>query len=67
MSETEVTVRNGIVAYDETWTDGGVAQALPVESAAAAGYGVLYVEYRAWLSTLCNEVGTITTSARSTT
>ena len=59
LSETEITVKSGIIAYDETWTDGGVAQPLDVYSDSSKQYGMLYVEYRAWLQLLCHEVGTI--------
>jgi len=55
-SETEITVNSGIVAYDSSWTDGGVEQPLDVYSAEDKNYGVLYVEYRAWQQTLCNEI-----------
>lgn len=58
-SETEFTAKAGIVAYDSTWTDDGVPQALDVYSAEDAEYGILYVEYRAWLADLCNEVNGI--------
>lgn len=59
MSETEITVARGIIAYDETWTDEGVPQPLDVWSESSQQYGLMYVEYRAWLPTLCHEVGTI--------
>jgi exosome complex RNA-binding protein Csl4 len=55
-SETEITIADGITAYDDTWTDDGVPMALDVLSESSKGYGKLYVEYRAWLSDLCNEV-----------
>lgn len=59
MTETEVTVKSGIVAYDETWTDEGVPEALDVYSEESKKFGELYVETRYWLQDLCNEVGTI--------
>ncbi len=59
-SDTELTVKSGVTAYDSSWTDSGVPLALPVFSSEAAGYGKLYVEYRAWRSDLAFEVGTIT-------
>jgi hypothetical protein len=59
-SETEITLNSGIIAYDSTWTDDGVLLALDVHSSADAGYGKAYVEYRAWLSTLCYEINSIT-------
>ena len=58
-SETEITVKEGITAYDDTWTDGGVPLALDVFSESSKGYGKLYVEYRAWLSDLCAEVNAV--------
>lgn len=58
-SDTEVTVNAGVLAYDETWTDGGVLEPLDVFSEPSKGYGQLYVEARYWLSTLANDVGTI--------
>lgn len=53
---TTLTVKGGMTAYDPTWTNGGVQQALPVEA------GTLYVEYRAWLSGYAGKVTTITDS-----
>lgn len=58
-SETEITIKDGITAYDDTWTDGGVPLALEVHSEASKKYGKVYVEYRAWLSDLCHEVNGI--------
>lgn len=59
IEETQITVNDGIVAYDESWTDSGVPEPLDVWSEESQAYGELFVEYRAWLTTLCNEVGTI--------
>jgi hypothetical protein len=59
-SETEITVKSGIVAYDSGWTDGGVALPLAVYSSADLNYGAVYVEYRAWLADLCSRIGSIT-------
>jgi hypothetical protein len=56
-SATEFTVKSGIVAYDASWTDSGVALPLEVRSAAELDYGILFVEYRAWLPTLANQIG----------
>ncbi len=58
-SETELTVKSGIIAYDETWTDSGVQQPLDVYSEESKKYGLLYVETRYWLQDLCNEVNAI--------
>lgn len=58
-SDTEITVADGIIAYDETWTDDGVEQPLDVYSAEDKGYGELYVEYRAWRTDLSEDVYTI--------
>ena len=62
-NETQLTVNSGIIAYDSTWTDNGVALPLEVESSAALDYGVVYVEYRAWLATLINTVNSISDAA----
>ena len=58
-SETEITVKAGIIAYDSTWTNNGVALPLDVTSCSALNYGVVYVNYRAWLATLAYKVGSI--------
>lgn len=58
-ANTQITINSGIVAYDETWTDGGEPQPLDVYSEASKHYGVLYIEYRAWLEDLCEDIGTI--------
>jgi len=58
-SDTQITVKSGIIAYDETWTDEGVPMALDVKSESSKEYGMTYVEYRAWRSDLAFEVGTI--------
>jgi hypothetical protein len=59
LSDTEITVAEGVIAYDATWTDGGVEQALDVYSEEDEGYGELFAEVRYWLADLCTEVGTI--------
>jgi len=58
-SETEITIKEGITAFDATWTDGGVPLALEVHSESSKGYGKVYVEYRAWLADLCTEVNAL--------
>ncbi len=58
-SATQFSVKEGIIAYDETWTDGGTPLPLDLISESSLGYGRLYVEYRCWLQTLCNEVNKI--------
>jgi len=58
-SETELSVYSGMIAYDSTWTDSGVELPLDVVSEASKDYGAVYVEYRAWLQTLTNEVNFI--------
>jgi len=58
-SATELTVKAGVIAYDPTWTDGGVQQPLDVYSESSKGYGRLYVEARYWLPTLANTVNGI--------
>jgi hypothetical protein len=62
-SETEITVNDGIIAYDETWTDNGVPQPLDVYSEEEKDYGILFVEYRAWRQELIDEVNTIRDTA----
>ena len=59
-SETEITIRSNIVAYDTSWTTDGQPLPLNVYSSADLNYGVLYVQYRAWLPTLANKVNSIT-------
>jgi hypothetical protein len=59
-SATEITVKSGIIAYDSSWTDGGVALPLDVYSSSEMDYGTLYVEYRAWLPTLANTINGLT-------
>ena len=58
-SETEITVKSGIVAYDASWTDEGQPLPLDVYSSATLDYGNLYVQYRAWLPTLASQVNSI--------
>lgn len=58
-SETDITVKAGINAYDSEWTDGGVPLALSVYSSADLNYGVVYVEYRAWLADLVSQINSI--------
>lgn len=59
VSETEITVKDGIIAYDDSWTDDGVPLAMEVWSEQSKQYGQVFVEYRAWLSELCNEVNVL--------
>lgn len=58
-SETEITLKSGIVAYDATWTVDGQPLPLDVYSSVELDYGKLYVQYRAWLPTLANKVNSI--------
>lgn len=51
--DTQICVLEGIQAYHATWTDNGVAQPLEVKG------GQLYAEYREWLPTLIDAVGSI--------
>lgn len=55
-SDVELTVKSGIVAYD---AEVGTATALDVYSSDEAGYGEVYVEYRAWLPDLAGIVNSI--------
>jgi len=59
-SATEITVNSGMVAYDASWTNGGTPLPLDVYSASELNYGVLYVEYRAWLATLTSQINALT-------
>lgn len=53
MTDQEITVKEAVLAYHPTWTDGGVEQSLPVVAAD------LFVEYREWLADLADEVNAI--------
>jgi hypothetical protein len=53
VSGNNLTVKAGAIAYDPTWTSAGAEQPLPVAS------GTLYVQFREWLSELCDEVNAI--------
>lgn len=48
-----VTVNSNIHLFDSTWTDSGVQVQLPLKSA------TLYVEYRAWLDTFTEKLGSL--------
>lgn len=52
-SETEITLKSGIIAYDATWTNAGVMQPLNVKD------GEVYVNYRALVTEHVGTVGTI--------
>jgi hypothetical protein len=52
-SETEITLKSGIIGYDATWTNAGVLQPLPVKD------GEVYVNYRALVQQWVGTVGTI--------
>lgn len=59
-SDTQVTVSAGAIAYDPTWTDGGVQQPLDLAAGVPAqGTGQLFVQARYWLNTLCTELNAI--------
>ena len=53
LEETQVCVKAGVTAYHPEWKASGVALPLPVMA------GTMYVEYREWLSDLCDEVNGI--------
>jgi len=58
-----ITVNSGITVLDPTWTKAGVPQPIPLVSD-GVNYSGMYVEYRAWLPGLANNVvGTISSSA----
>ena len=56
---THLTVESGITVYDPSWTLGGIPQPLPLFSEPSKGYGRVYVQYRAFLSSLSNSIGRI--------
>lgn len=59
-SDTEFCVKSGIQAYDSSWTDNGVEEALDVITVSGcANTNQLYVEYRAWTSSLTDTVRSI--------
>ena len=62
-SSTEFITKSGITAYDATWTNNGTPMALPVYSASSLEYGKLYLEYRAWQSTHCSTIASISNVA----
>jgi hypothetical protein len=55
--ETQIVVKAGAIAYHPEWTLAGAPQPLPVTA------GTLYVQYREWLSELCDEVNSISSVA----
>lgn len=58
-SATEISLIAGITAYDSTWTDDGDPLPLELWSEESKNYGIVYVEYRAWISTHVGIVGSI--------
>lgn len=59
VSDTQITINSGITAYDESWTDEGVPEPLDVVSIESKSYGMVYVEYRAWLADLTTAIFSI--------
>ena len=59
-SATQITIENGIIAYDDSWTDAGVALPLDVFSCPGCLYGKMYVTYRAWEVAKANVINSIT-------
>lgn len=49
---TQLCVQEGALAYDASWTDDGVQLPLPLKG------GALYLEYREWLQSVVNVLGT---------
>jgi hypothetical protein len=60
-SATELTVEDGITAYDSSWTDEGTPVALPVQ--ARCDYSNLFVETRYWLPGLSAKVTEVGSSS----
>ena len=58
-SEQEIVLKSGITALYNEWTNNGNLVPLSVFSEPEQGYGKAYVEYRAWLSTISNQINTI--------
>jgi hypothetical protein len=57
LEDTQVVVKEGIVAYHPSWTNGGEEMALPVIG------GDVYVEFREWVATLADQVNAISSVA----
>lgn len=53
LQDSGFTVHSAITAFDASWTDNGVEQPLPVSE------GTVFAHYRAWLSTWCDNVGSV--------
>jgi hypothetical protein len=53
LEDTQICVQEGVTAFHPEWTLDGVEQPLPVVS------GQLYVTYREWVSSLADEVNSI--------
>jgi hypothetical protein len=53
VEETQICVKEGVIAYHPEWTSAGAEQPLEVRA------GTLYVEYREWLSELADQVNAI--------
>lgn len=58
-SATEITLRDGIEVFESSWTDSGTPLPLEVWSEASKGYGIAYVEYRAWVADHVGLIGSI--------
>ncbi len=58
--EDGITINDAVTVYDSSWTDDGEQQPLSLVSEESKGYGEVFVEYRAWLSTLCGEITSVT-------
>lgn len=61
-SSTQLTLESGATAFDSTWTNSGVAMAMPIETS-CTGYNSVYVTARYLLTADCDEVATISTSS----
>ena len=57
LEDTQVVVKEGVVAYHPTWTNGGDEMALPVIS------GELFLEFREWVATLADQVNAMSSPA----
>lgn len=57
VDDQELEVKSDLQLTTSLFTIGGVPQRLPVFSQQSLGYGMLYLEYRAWLSDLTSSIG----------
>jgi len=59
-TSTQISLENGALAFDDSWTEDGVLTSLPIFSESSLQYGKLYVTYRAWEIAKAYEINSIT-------